>query len=134
MDTTLAEIKRKLRKLKKLERILNAGPDSKLIWNDFFNVKYPPPIIAKMEKDSYKKVVEEYLYFVYYKHYLENRTAGTGLHDPEALKRLGLPYDADMEMIKSKFRELAKKHHPDAGGESADFIGLMENYKRLVEK
>ncbi|HEY8420442.1 MAG TPA: J domain-containing protein [Thermoclostridium sp.] len=47
------------------------------------------------------------------------------------LKQFGLPYDADMDAIKKRFRELAKKYHPDTGGDSTKFIELMEAYKKL---
>lgn len=47
--------------------------------------------------------------------------------------QMGLPFDADVTAIKKKFRELAKKYHPDTGGDSTKFIELMENYKKLVD-
>jgi curved DNA-binding protein CbpA len=47
---------------------------------------------------------------------------------------LGLRSDADENDIKKKFRELAKKYHPDAGGDAAMFIELMDDYKKLIGK
>ena len=35
------------------------------------------------------------------------------------------------ESQKKRFRELAKKYHPDAGGDSRDFIMLMESIAKL---
>jgi DnaJ-class molecular chaperone len=49
------------------------------------------------------------------------------------LAQLGLPYDADKNTIKKRFRELAKKYHPDTGGDSMKFIQLMESYRKLVD-
>jgi len=130
--SALDEIKRKIRKLKKLEKkIRRIEGDGGLVWNDFFNSKYPLKILAAMDKETYKRVVEEYFFYVYYKFYSENRPGELYLHDPEVLSRLGLPPDADADMIKSKFRELAKIYHPDAGGRHEDFIRLMDEYKKL---
>lgn len=56
------------------------------------------------------------------------------LYNPDILARLGLPIDADSKAIKKKFRELAKKYHPDTGGDSSKFIEFMEDYKKLTEQ
>ena len=131
----LSDIKRKLRKLKQAEKkIRRTENEAGLVWNDFFAKRYPLDIIAAMSKETYKRLIDEYFFHVYYRHYTENETAVAHIYDPEALSRLGLPYDADFGMIKSRFRELAKIYHPDAGGDSADFIGLMNDYKRLDGK
>lgn len=45
---------------------------------------------------------------------------------------MGLPPDATTGTIKSKFRELAKKYHPDLGGDSGKFIELMNTYRKLI--
>lgn len=44
----------------------------------------------------------------------------------EELKKLGLTTEAKMEDIKSAYRELSKKHHPDVGGNQAKFIEITE--------
>ena len=49
------------------------------------------------------------------------------LYNPELLNWTGLPPNAGSAEIKKKFRELAKKNHPDAGGDESRFIELMEN-------
>ena len=153
----LDEIKRKLRKLKKLEirirfegsfRAANYSPDAvlkgsriKLVWDDFFHLgdkgdqraKYGLTELAAMDREEYKNVVDEFFFNVYYRYYTENGITGSHLYDPEILDWMGLPPDATSEDIRKRFRELAKKYHPDTGGDSRDFIMLMENYRKLVD-
>lgn len=138
------EAKRKLRKLKKLEiKIRFSGiniPDKKLVWDSFFDLNAAPEgkakyyiyRIAAMDHEEYLNVINEYFAFVYFEHYKENGlTFRQGIFEPEALEFLGLPLDADESDIKKRFRELAKKYHPDTGGNAAEFIEMMEKYKRL---
>lgn len=149
------EIKRKIRKLKKLEMkiryqsmnyqdsnhvILGNSKGIGLVWDEFFDlhkecakkVKYPINRLALMNKDEIKDVISEYFYIVYYRFYKENGITDVHLYDPEILTQMGLPINADSSEIKKKFRELAKKYHPDTGGDSTKFIELMENYERLI--
>lgn len=151
------EIKRKIRKLKKLEIKIRFGYStfkdydrdldlyikqngSGFVWDEFFdlhevcknNVKYSLYDLAGMNKDEFKNVINEYFFNVYYRYYKENGMVNFNLFDPDILLQLGLPFDADMNMIKKRFRELAKKYHPDMGGDSEKFIELMENYRKLV--
>jgi hypothetical protein len=44
---------------------------------------------------------------------------------------LGLPDLASIEEVKKAFRELAKKHHPDRGGDPEKFKKILEAYKVL---
>ncbi len=151
------ETKRKLRKLKKLEiKIRFGGPynaanldaDSimrsnhiKLVWDEFFSigdgrrapVKYRLEDVAAMDREEYKSVLDEFFFNVYYRYYTENGITAAQLYDPELLGWMGLAPDASAEDIKRRFRELAKKYHPDAGGDSGKFIELMENYHKLIE-
>ena len=150
------DIKRKIRKLKKLEikiRFSNVNyVDSKqtefvksrgsdLVWDEFFDLhevctnkaKYSISRLAAMNKDEFKNAVSEYFFYVYYRYYKENGIVNIQLYDPDVLTQMGLPINADSNEIKKKFRELAKKYHPDTGGDSAKFIELMENYKRLMD-
>lgn len=158
----LDEIKRKLRKLKKLEirirfggsfHAANYGEDImskgnlakgsrvRLVWDDFFNLgdksnplaKYRLEDLTAMDREEYKNVVDEFFFYVYYRYYTENGITGSHLYDPEILNWMGLPPDAAAEDIKRRFRELAKRYHPDTGGNSRDFIMLMENYRKLVD-
>lgn len=151
------EIKRKLRKLKKSEIKIRFGgsvhaanyklqksgqPEHiPLVWDQFFHIngheykkgRYSLTDIAAMNSDEYKKVIDEFYFMVYYRYYTENGITGAHLYDPEILKWMGLPLDAGADDIKRKFRELAKKHHPDTGGDEAGFIRLMNNYRKLTE-
>ena len=146
------EIKRKIRKLKKVEVKIRFGSSGfsengfserihnvKLVWDEFFdlnetykgNAWYSLSQLASMGKETLKDVISEFFFNVYYKYYKENGIINTGIYDPYILEQFGLPYDADMNAIKKRFRELAKKYHPDTGGDSTKFIELMENYKKL---
>jgi len=47
---------------------------------------------------------------------------------------LGVPENADEETIKKAFRELAKKYHPDRGGDAEKFKKIVEAYRVLSDK
>jgi hypothetical protein len=47
---------------------------------------------------------------------------------------LGLPDFASIEEVKKAFRELAKKHHPDRGGDPEKFKKILKAYKILSDK
>lgn len=151
---TRDEIKQKIRKLKKLEvrirfgasgfsqqglseRALRAG----LVWDEFFDLggssqgraKYALSAMTAMGKEELKEAISEFFFHVYYRFYKENGIVCAELFSPGLLAQFGLPYDADRNAIKKRFRELAKKYHPDTGGDSAKFIELMESYQKLVE-
>lgn len=151
------EMKRKLRGLKKLECKIRFGgafhasncPEFsnrkaegvKLVWNEFFHegglsrgqARYSLQDLVRLSKEQYRSVVEEYFFHVYYRYYTENGISGAHLYDPEILGWMGLGPGAGYEEIKKKFRELAKKYHPDAGGDQSRFIELMERYNKLME-
>lgn len=93
--------------------------------------RYSLSDIASKSKEEFREIINEFFFNVYYKYYIENGIISSNLYDPEILKWMGLPPDAGTEDIKKKFRELAKKYHPDTGGDSNMFIKLMENYKKL---
>ncbi|NLK74111.1 MAG: DnaJ domain-containing protein [Clostridiales bacterium] len=151
------EIKRKLRELKKLEIKLRSNSfdlhdlhkdyiknnrefkDKDLVWNKFFdlksettqNARYSIYNLIEMTKDEFKDVIIEYFYYVYYSIYKENAFADYSMIDTEIFIYLGLPVYADHDEIKKKFRELAKKYHPDNGGDSTMFMELMKHYKNI---
>jgi len=132
-------MKRRVRALKKLEiRIRFNGDESRraLVWERFFGAqgKYAQRAILRMSREEYREAAEEFLTCLYYEYFRETGGLGVAVYDPELLSRLGLPCDADLAAVKKRFRELAKKHHPDSGGDPERFIALEENYRRLVGK
>jgi DnaJ-domain-containing protein 1 len=141
----LGELKQKLRQLKKFEaqirfENLQSEQYKQYIWNEYFStkdendssVKYNMKCLLEMKHEKLKEVFNEYFCHVYFQHYKENGISTEGMYDSSLLSRLGLPPDASIDLIKSRFRELAKKHHPDTGGESGAFIELVEIYKKLT--
>jgi curved DNA-binding protein CbpA len=47
---------------------------------------------------------------------------------PPCLAALGLGRDADLEQVKASYRRLALVHHPDKGGEPAEFQRIKRAY------
>ena len=90
--------------------------------------------IMHMSKDEFKSVISEFHYAVFYQIYKETGMINMNLYNPDILLKLGLPFDADEKAIKSKFRELAKKYHPDAGGDKEKFNDLLEQFNALHMK
>lgn len=58
------------------------------------------------------------------------------LKDPDQRRRdwdeLGLPEESGAEALKARFRVLARRHHPDAGGDPELFLRLNRAYRRLA--
>jgi len=152
-STNVDNVKRKLRSLKKLEVKIRFGdsfqegnlyakpPKMLLVWDEYFDInsanrgkaKYSLEDIASMDKDEFKDIVDEFFFRVYYMYYIENGIANFTFYNPEILKWMDLPYNSGIEEIKKKFRQLAKRYHPDTGGSSSEFIELMEKYRKLIE-
>lgn len=42
-----------------------------------------------------------------------------------------LPSGATYEQVRKRYRELAKKHHPDKGGDPDDFVALEEAWRQI---
>ncbi len=146
-------IKKKLRDLKKQEMRIrfpyadhNSSPVVKeyvrnnLVWNQFFisqektnnSTRYSLEMLAAIDKEEFKKVIDEFFYAVYYRYYIENGIVAADLYDPCILSDLGLSPDAGSDEIRKRFRELSKKYHPDKGGDAGDFIKLVDDYKKLT--
>ena len=53
---------------------------------------------------------------------------------PDYYKILGVSRTADAEEIKKAYRKLARKHHPDAGGDEAKFKQINEAYEVLSDE
>ena len=134
-----------MRQLKKLELALRfrhrpAPENPVLVWDSFFSTKaeakpgvqYSLRRLSQMSREQQKQVFEEYFYRVYFRYYEENGLTVDDLHDPQRLALLGLPPHAGLADIKQRFRELAKRHHPDHGGDSEKFIALLQAYEKLT--
>ena len=145
MSSTEDQLTRKLRQLKRLELAIRfkyrrAPETPRLVWDLFFStkahpstaVKYPLSQLSQMDRQQLKQVFEEYFYQVYFQNYRENGLTTADLHDPQWLSLLGLPSYAGLADIKKRYRELAKLHHPDAGGDSEKFIELLNAYEKLT--
>jgi len=151
------ELKQKLRKLKKLELKLHYGIpfDSvreytssgntdrlPLVWSEFFNLhesvnnkaRYSINILEKMNNDELKQVLNEFWFQLYYCIYKEKGIRMLDLQEPELLAFLDLPYDADKNVIRKRFRVLCKTYHPDEGGDKDKFIELMDMMDRYDVK
>jgi hypothetical protein len=136
---SIDETKRKLRKLKRLEMKIRFGGQGnavnldagsimksnriRLVWDEFFSIggndraraKYNLEDVAAMSREEYKNVLDEFFFNVYYRYYTENGITASRLYDPDVLGWMGLAPDASAADVKRRFRELAKKYHPDAG-------------------
>ncbi len=145
-----AGLKKKLRSIKKTECALRTsgqlkgGPD--LVWDHFFDLsenggqtgkktRYDLNVLKAMTREQIMAVIDEYWAYVYGELFREALFIQERLfYDREALILLGLPFDADEALVKRRFRELAKKHHPDTGGDAKKFIELMTLYRKLILK
>lgn len=142
------DLKRKLRKLKKLEyklrfgHAVNVSPERmpQMLWDYYFDLqdnpikkaRYSMRELMKMDACALKSVIESYLADVYFRAYGISMNAAD--YDLNAMNELGLPFDADQEIIKKRFRELAKQCHPDAGGDAEQFIKMKERFDALMGK
>lgn len=139
------ELKRKLRQLKKLEtqirfKDMQGLPKKKYIWDKYFStkneyddsVKYNIKNLLEMNHEKLKEVFNEYFIHEYFQYFNENGITDEEMYDVTLLSELGLPPGSSIETIKSRFRELAKKYHPDLGGDSEKFIEIVDIYKKLT--
>jgi curved DNA-binding protein len=53
---------------------------------------------------------------------------------PDYYKTLGVPRNATQDEIKKAFRKLARKNHPDAGGDEEKFKEINEAYEVLGDE
>lgn len=141
------ELKRKLRNLKKAEErirfnnALSAKNRKSFVWDQFFStkneydmtVKYPLFKLVYLDKPAFKEVIQEYFYSVYFVKYKENGITIKDIYDPELLAILNLMPGAGFNDIKASFRELAKKYHPDRGGDTDKMIEVLEAYHKLLD-
>lgn len=52
----------------------------------------------------------------------------------QALAVLGLPPNATRQQIKRRYRALAKKHHPDRGGDQRQMQRIIAAYELLMKE
>jgi len=147
------QLKRKLKQLRQTEiairfknRPAPAGNDG-LVWGEFFSakpagagasrpVRYTLEALEQMDREQLSEIFRDYVCFVYFQYYKEMGIpfeSGRG-YDPHLLALLGLPPLATGEDVRKRFRELARKYHPDTGGDQGQFIALMEVYNQLKEQ
>jgi len=142
----IADLKRKVRKLKGFEKTVrtknNIGDDVPLVWDKFFDLRdgdqkstalHNLSKLAVMSKDEYKAVIDEYFARVYYEAYIHNGLIDAPVYNAALLNEIGLPPVANEADVKKRFRELAKEHHPDTGGNPEKFIKLMKIYRALSD-
>jgi len=55
------------------------------------------------------------------------------LERQQALSVLGLPPNATSQQIKRRYRALAKKHHPDRGGDQRQMQRIIAAYELLMK-
>ncbi|HPJ03403.1 MAG TPA: J domain-containing protein [Candidatus Limiplasma sp.] len=139
----IISIKRSLREMKRLEIKTRFGVEAPsrppLVWDRFFDLqnegraRYTLDVLAAMDREAYRAVIAEYWSFVYTAFMNENELHAASF-DADVLLQWGLPADADVEAVKRRFRELAKRYHPDTGGNPKDFIRMMTEYRKLIGK
>jgi DnaJ-domain-containing protein 1 len=56
------------------------------------------------------------------------------LQRQQALAVLGLPPNATAQQIKRRYRALAKRHHPDRGGDPRQMQRIIAAYEFLVKE
>lgn len=147
------EVKKRIRKLKSMELNIRYGysydyirqhsavidqSGVALVWNEFFHLshsnkktRYSMEQLLSMSEDKLAAVIEEFWFYVFVRQYAARGIPMEDVVDPELLSYLGLPYQADAEQVKKRFRELCKKYHPDEGGSGEQFIELMNMMKRF---
>ncbi len=143
------EVKRRIRRLKQAERKIRSfsaaaggtgGSARDMVWDRFFDLSgagkgkaaHSLQDLAAMDRVRYRETVDEFFACVYYEWYKENGIGSLqGVYDPALLAEFGLGAAADEGDIKRRFRELAKRFHPDTGGDAPQFAGMMEIYRRL---
>ena len=138
----IPELKRKIRKLKQFEKTVREKSkieNNTLVWDKFFdqnddpnsNALYNITMLSSLSKDEYKSIVDDFIARVYYEIYICNGIINETIYSPQLLALLDLSPVADEKDVKKRFRELAKKYHPDTGGDHEKFIELMNIYREL---
>lgn len=133
------KIKRTIRNLKKEETrmicdLLKIDTVSfPLVWDQYFELKKPYKGKAKytldelivMSKIEFEQVIDDYFNSILKLYKKEDFI--------DLYPILNIPRNSDMETVKRRFRELAKKMHPDTGGSHEDFITLSQAYENFIK-
>ena len=112
----------------------------RLVWHVYFStrsphdlsVKFSLALLQKKNHDELKAIYAEYFYQVYFQYVRERGLSLAYVYDPGLLALLGLPPHAELEEIKKRYRELARQYHPDLGGDSEQFIQLVDLYGKVT--
>jgi hypothetical protein len=136
-----AERKRTLRSLRKLELRMRGvpaqgGEESELVWATYFStepearVRYPFSIFSVLDRDSRKRVVDEFLEAVVLR-MLSPGAPQAGLRYARLLDFLGLPAAASPPDVRTRFHEMAHELHPDHGGDAGLMAELLQLYREI---
>lgn len=106
-----------------------------LVWNQYFelkepykgNAKYNLDQLINMSEIEFEKVIKDYFNSILNQIYSQEKLI-------EIYPIFNLPLNSDMDTVKSRFRELAKKMHPDTGGSHEEFISLSQAYENFMRK
>jgi hypothetical protein len=85
----------------------------------------------RANKDSYSKWEEEYKAFRYG---LPESDIPDGDPKLEEARNLFKGYDSTKDMLKTRYRHLAKQYHPDNGGDEYMFQCIIEVYEELCQQ
>ena len=80
-----------------------------------------------MSEIEFEKVIKDYFSSILNQIYSQEKLI-------EIYPIFNLPLNSDMDTVKSRFRELAKKMHPDTGGSHEEFIALSQAYENIMKK
>jgi DnaJ-domain-containing protein 1 len=117
-------------------------PKSKKKWRPFSNIfkkssKESEPEVSWEESEPEQEHEEGFVIEESDENVSEIEESTTDVFIPEsAIKEytvLGLEDNASLAEIKKKYRELAKEHHPDNGGDPKEFMKLQKAYKKILK-
>lgn len=105
------------------QRIINHFAD----WLEF-----PEPLETLMERAHEQAARREEQYRQ--RREAQQRLLHSGLLMDDALHLFGLNYTSTQDEIKKKYRQLAKQHHPDTGGDAEQFKRINSAYTLLMSQ
>jgi hypothetical protein len=81
---------------------------------------------AYEERKNFRKTYDDMWESMYARFLFGAILNGSSNKKQLAFERLGLPVTATVDEVKSSYRALSLKHHPDRGGKQEEFIALTE--------